>query len=83
MSAIAWIGLDTALGWRWALGCILASVLMRINVAVVAGLYAYGFYVLGWPVAESMVFALPGLFIIMPIIATSVFSSLTGTTARR
>jgi hypothetical protein len=83
LSAIAWVGLENALGWRWALGCVVASLLMRINFAVVAGLYSYASYVLGWPMAESIAFALPGMLIIMPVVATSVFGALVGTAARR
>jgi hypothetical protein len=33
--------------------------------------------------AESIAFALPGMLIIMPIVATSVFGALVGTAARR
>jgi hypothetical protein len=83
LSAIAWIGLEGTLGWQWALACIAASLLMRINFAVVAGLYCYGAYVLGLPMAESIAFALPGMLIIMPVVASSIFGALVGTAARR
>lgn len=83
LCAIAWVGLNDEFGWRWALGGIVLSALMRINFAVVAGLYFYAFNIMGWPMTDSIVFAVPGMLIIAPGVATSVFGALVGTAARR
>ena len=80
---IAWLGLDNAFGWKWALGGVALSAAIRINFPVVFGLYFYAERVLGWPMAESIAFALPGLLLILPSVATGVFGFLVGTAARR
>ncbi|MFZ4690271.1 MAG: hypothetical protein ACOYLS_13610 [Polymorphobacter sp.] len=83
LCAIAWFGLENMFGWRWALAGIVLSVLVRINFPVVIGLYFYAHNIWDWPMAESIAFALPGLLIIVPSVATGVFSLLVGTAARR
>lgn len=83
LCGLAWIGLDNAFGWKWALGGVLLSILIRINFPVVVGLYFYAQTVLGWPMAESIAFALPGMLIILPSVATNVFGFLVGVAARR
>ncbi len=83
LCGIAWIGLQTVFGWEWALAGVAACVLARINIAVVVGLYYYAATSLGWPMAESIVFALPGLFILLPSTAVGVLGMLVGSAARR
>ena len=79
----AWTGLQHAFGTQWALGIVAACVLARINFAVVVGLYFYATDFFGWPMAESIAFALPGVLILMPSIALGVLGFLAGSAARR
>lgn len=83
LCGFAWIGLVNAFGWKYALGGVIASMIIRINFPVVIGLYYYAHTVLGWPMVDSIAFALPGLLIILPSVATTVFGVLVGTGARR
>jgi hypothetical protein len=83
LCGIAWIGLQTVFGWEWALAGVAACVLARVNIAVVVGLYYYAVTVFGWPMAESIAFSLPGLFILLPSTALAVLGVLTGSVARR
>jgi hypothetical protein len=83
LCGIAWNGLQNAFGWQWGLGIVAACVLARINFAVVVGLYYYAANMLGWPMAESIAFALPGMLILMPSIALGVLGLLTASAARR
>jgi hypothetical protein len=80
---LAWMGLENQFGWRWALGGVIVGVLLRINFPVVVGLYFYAHNLMDWPMAESMAFALPGLLLIAPSVATTVFGAIVGTAARR
>lgn len=80
---LAWIGLDDQFGWRWALGGVIIAILVRLNLPVVVGLYFYAHNVLDLQMAESIAFALPGLLIIAPSVATTVLGMLVGTAARR
>lgn len=83
LSAIAWFGLEASFGWRWALGMVVACMMMRLNIAVFVGLYFYANGVFGWPMADSIGFAIPGLLLITPGIAVGVFTLLVGTPVRR
>jgi hypothetical protein len=83
LCAIAWFGLQDMFGWQWAIGGILLSLVVRINFPVVVGLYYYAYNVFGWPMPESIAFALPGLLIILPSVAMSIFGMIVGTAARR
>jgi hypothetical protein len=80
---LAWLGLEDEFGWRWALGGVLLSVVVRINFPVVVGLYFYAYNLLHWPMTEAVGFALPGLLIIAPSVAAAVFGMIVGTAARR
>lgn len=80
---LAWLGLEDMFGWRWALGGVVVSLLMRINFPVIVGLYFYAYNIMGWPQPQAFAFALPGLLILLPGIAMEVFGLLVGTAARR
>ena len=83
LCGLAWMGLDDAFGWRWALGGIVMSLLVRINFPVLVGLFCYARNILGWGEIDSVVFALPGLLIATPAIASAVFGLFVATAARR
>lgn len=83
LCAFAWFGLDDMFGWQWALCGIAISLVARINFALVVGLYYYAFNILGWPMPESIAFALPGLMLIVPSFAIAIFGMIVGTAARR
>jgi hypothetical protein len=83
LCGLAWLGLEDMFGWRWALGGIVLSLMVRINIPVLVGLYFYALNILGWSQMESFAFALPGLLIIVPSMAVEVFSVLVGSMARR
>ena len=83
LCAVAWSGLEATFGWRWALGGVFGCMLMRLNLAVFVGLYFYASGILGWPMPDSIAFAVPGLLLITPGIAVSIFSFLVSTPVRR
>lgn len=83
LCAFAWLGLDDMFGWRWALGAVVAGLLVRVNIPILVGLYFYALNILGWGQAESIAFAMPGLLIIVPSMAIEVFTVLVGAPARR
>ena len=83
MCGVAWVGLEDGFGWRWALGGVVVSLLLRINFPVLLGLYLFAHNIWGWPIFESAAFALPGLLLLLPSIAIDVFGALVGTAVRR
>lgn len=83
LCGLAWLGLDGAFGWRWALGGIFLSMIVRINFPVLVGLYCYARMILGWGEIDAVAFALPGLLIVVPSVATMVFGLCVGTAGRR
>ncbi len=83
LSAIAWFGLEGMFGWKWALSGIVVSLVVRINFPIIVGLYYYAFNILGWPMPESIAFAVPGLIFIVPSVAVHIFGMIVGTLARR
>lgn len=83
MCAVAWVGLEDEFGWRWALGGVVISVLIRINFPLLVGMFLFAHNIWDWPMLESVAFALPGLLLIMPSIAVDVFGFIVGTAARR
>lgn len=80
---MAWTGLEVMFGWQWALGGVVLAVLIRVNLPVLVGLYFYATTILGWQQPDAVLFALPGLLIVMPSVAVEVFELLVHTTARR
>lgn len=83
LCGIAWIGLENAFGWQWALGGVALAAAVRLNIPVVVGLYFYAQTVLGWPMVESIAFALPGFLILTPGVAVGIFGFFVGVAARR
>ena len=75
-SAIAWFGLEAAFGWQWALVGVALGALAGINVPLLVGLYLYAHNQFGWPMPESVAFALPGLLLLLPSIARECFGFL-------
>ncbi len=83
LCAIAWSGLEATFGWRVALGGVFVSILMRLNFAVFTGLFFYASGILGWPLADSIGFAVPGLMLVTPGVTVAIFSFLVSTPIRR
>lgn len=83
MCGLAWLGLDDAFGWRWALAGVVASLLLRVNFTILIGLYFYAHNIMDWGVSESLAFAIPGFLIIIPSVAVHIFGALVGTAVRR
>jgi hypothetical protein len=83
MCAVAWAGLEASFDWRWALGGVVGCLLARLNVAIFVGLYFYASGMLGWPMIDSISFAVPGLMLITPGVAVAIFSFLVSTPVRR
>jgi hypothetical protein len=83
MCGLAWIGLEDAFGWRWALGGVVVSMLLRINFPILIGLYLYAHNIMNWGTPESLAFAIPGFLLIIPSVAVEVFGTLVGAAVRR
>ncbi|PZN93647.1 MAG: hypothetical protein DCF31_12075 [Alphaproteobacteria bacterium] len=83
LCGIAWMGLQNEFGWQLALAGVVVSILVRVNFPLVVGLFLYAHNLWGWSQAESIAFAVPGLLLLLPSIATEVFSVLVGATQRR
>jgi len=83
MCGLAWMGLDDAFGWRYALGGVVVSLLLRINFPILIGLYLYAHNIMNWGMVESIAFAIPGFLLIIPSVAIEVFGALVGTAVRR
>lgn len=83
LCGLAWIGLEDAFGWRWALGGVVVSMLLRINFPLLVGLYLYANGIMHWGIPESIAFAIPGFLLIIPSVAMDVFGALVGTAVRR
>ncbi len=66
LSGIAWFGLEAAFGWQWALVGVALGALVSVNVPLLVGLYLYASHQFGWPMADSVAFALPALFLLTP-----------------
>ena len=79
---LAWLGLSDEFGWRWALAGIGVCLLIRVNIPLLVGLVYFAHNIWGWPLPESVGFAIPGVLFLLPSIATDLFSFLVGTTAR-
>ena len=76
LSGIAWFGIEAAFGWEWALVGVALSALVQVNAPLVVGLYLYAHNQFGWPMPQSIAFALPALFLLTPTIARETFGFL-------
>lgn len=76
LSGIAWFGLEAALGWEWALIAVALSAIVSLNAPLAIGLYFYAHHQFGWPMPQSVAFALPALFLLTPAIARESFGFL-------
>jgi hypothetical protein len=74
MAGFAWAGLDQAIGTGYALAAIGVGLLLRFNVAVIVGLYLYAGNSLGLSPVGTILFAAPGVLMLMPIFVSTVFS---------
>lgn len=83
LCGLAWAGLQNEFGWQIALGAVVLSLLIRINFPLIVGLFLYASNIWGWSTIESVAFAAPGLLLLLPSVATEVFTILVGSTARR
>nr|WP_310523512.1 hypothetical protein [Polymorphobacter sp.] len=83
MCWLAWLGLEDAFGWRWAIGGVAVSVMLRINFPILVGLYLYANGIMHWGIPESIAFAIPGFLLIIPSVAVDIFGVLVRTAARR
>jgi uncharacterized membrane protein YozB (DUF420 family) len=71
----AWRGLEVGWNWQGALGALLLSVLLRVNLFAPAGTYLYATRLWDLPQIDAILFALPTLLILTPGIAREVLRS--------
>ena len=74
---VAWLGLESAVGWQYALGGVGLCILVRVGAAVPVGLYFFARNVWGWDFDQSVVFALLGLLLVLPSVAAAIITSTT------
>lgn len=75
MMVMAWMGMDRMFGWQMALGLLLFSLVIRINLFVLLGSYLFASHVWGFPALQAAVFVLPGLMFLSPGIMTTLFGA--------
>ncbi len=83
MFAVAWTGLTSEISWQWAAGVIIASFVVRLYLPIAVGAFLFAHNIWGWPLPESVLFALPWLIFLSPSIAASVFSISSSAMVRR
>jgi hypothetical protein len=76
MMVLAWMGLNDAYSWKMALGLLVFSMIIRVNLFLVAGCYLFAHSVWGFSVFESMIFALPSLMYIAPAVSMPMFGAI-------
>ena len=79
---VAWLGLESAVGWQYALGGIGLSILLRVGAAVPAGLFFFAHNIWGWDFYEAALFAMPGLLLVLPSVAAAIITSTTDAWSR-
>ncbi len=78
----AWFGIEAVVGWQWAIGTVLLSMLLRVNLFVLAGAYLFARQFLYFDALEAVLFAAPGLLILSPAVAISIFAHVTRPVSR-
>jgi thiamine transporter ThiT len=80
---LAWLGLEAEFGWQWALGAVVVGVIFRINIALPVGMFFYASHAWAWPLPQALAFSAPGLLLVLPTLAISLFAMLIGRPAAR
>ena len=75
MMVMAWMGVDSMFGWQLALGLLVFSLMIRVNLFVLFGAYLFASHVWGFSPLEAVVFMLPGLMFLSPAVITTLFGA--------
>ncbi len=66
--AVAAAGIDNVLGWQHVAGLLVLSLTFRINIFALIGSFLFAHFTLGISSLESLVFALPALAFMFPLL---------------
>ena len=69
-------GIAHSYGWGWSVGAVVLSLFFRFPFALAFGCYLYVTEVLRWPAAYGVLFAVPGLVLMVPTLVVSLLSGL-------
>ncbi len=83
LCGLGWLGMESEFGWKWALAAVVAGAVVRVNAALPIGLFLYASNVWDWPMPQALAFSAPGLILLLPSLATSIFVVLVGRPATR
>jgi len=76
MMGLAWIGLEQVFNWQMALGLLVFSLFIRVNLFLLGGIYLFASQVWGLPMLEALVFTLPSLMYVAPIVTMPLFGAI-------